>query len=115
MLLTQVVEHLSPLFLFAIIITGITAHLLYNKLGTGLNHIPGPFWAGFSDFYRLCIVWGRRPERWHIQLHTKYGDIVRIGPRTVICSSNKAAKKIYALNAGYVKVCQRLCSEDFNC
>lgn len=80
------------------------AHLLYNKFGTGLNHVPGPFFASFTDLYRLLVVWGRRPEKWHIQLHKTYGDYVRIGPRTVICADNKAAKKIYALNAGFIKV-----------
>ncbi|KAH7091419.1 pisatin demethylase [Paraphoma chrysanthemicola] len=103
MLRTQITEHFSPLIVFEFVIVGLTVYLLYNKLCTGLNHIPGPFWASFSDFYRLCIVWGRRPEQWHIQLHKKYGEVVRIGPKTVICSSNKAAKKIYALNAGFVK------------
>ncbi|CAI9629299.1 unnamed protein product [Alternaria burnsii] len=46
---------------------------------------------------------GYRPERWHIKLHEQYGDFVRIGPRTILCSSNRAAKKIYALNSGFVK------------
>lgn len=80
------------------------AWLLHNKYGTGLNHVPGPFLASFTDFYRLAVARGYRPERWHIELHKTYGDFVRIGPRTVLCSSNKAAKKIYALNAGFVKV-----------
>lgn len=78
--------------------------LLRNKYCTGLNHIPGPWLAGFTNFYRLFKVWGRRPELWHISLHKQYGDLVRIGPRTVSCSDNRAAKKIYALNAGFVKV-----------
>ncbi|KAF2031006.1 pisatin demethylase [Setomelanomma holmii] len=103
MLLLQFLEHLSPLLIITILFPWVTAHLIYNKYGTRLNHIPGPFWASFSDFYRLYIVWGRRPERWHIQLHEQYGELVRIGPKTVICSSNKAAKKVYALNAGFVK------------
>lgn len=104
MTLLRLLDQLSPfLFLtggFAIVV----ARLIYNKYGTGLNHIPGPFWASFTDAYRLFVVWRRRPELWHIRLHEQYGALVRIGPRVVICSDNKAAKKIYALNAGYAKV-----------
>jgi hypothetical protein len=99
---------LTPLL--AICFTALTARLLYNRYGTGLTHIPGPFWASFTDLYRLYIVWGRRPEQWHIQLYRQYGDWVRIGPTTILCSDNVAAKKIYALNAGYVKVRRGLVS-----
>jgi hypothetical protein len=104
MLLQQLFEILSPVLLLTACVTGLAAHLLYNKFCTGLNHIPGPFWASFTDFYRLYVVWGRRPEQWHIQLHKQYGTFVRTGSRTVICSDNKAAKTIYALNSGFVKV-----------
>ncbi|KAH8725553.1 pisatin demethylase [Phaeosphaeriaceae sp. PMI808] len=94
---------LSPIALVTSCIALLTARLLYNKFGTGLNHIPGPFWASFTDIYRLSVVWGRRPDKWHIRLHEQYGEVVRIGPATVICSKHKAAKKIYALNSGFVK------------
>jgi hypothetical protein len=104
MLLQRLFDNLSPALFLIICATGLIAHLLYNKFCTGLNHIPGPFWASFTNFYRLCVVWGRRPEQWHIQLHKQYGPFVRIGPRTVICSDNRAAKTIYALNSGFVKV-----------
>lgn len=101
-------EHLlGRLSLFSIVVccvVGIAARLLCNKYATNLNHIPGPFLAGFTDFYRLVIARGYRPERWHIELHKQYGDYVRIGPRTVICSNNKSAKRIYALNSGFTKV-----------
>jgi hypothetical protein len=104
MLQQRVFEDFSPLAFLAICFVGLIAYLLNNRFGTGLNHVPGPFWASFTDIYRLYKVWGRRAEQWHIRLHQTYGPFVRIGPRTVICSDNRTAKKIYALNAGYVKV-----------
>jgi hypothetical protein len=104
MLQQQLLTSLSPLALLIICVVGLGAHLLNNKFGTGLNHVPGPFWASFTDLYRLHKVLGRRAEQWHIQLHRRYGPFVRIGPRTVICSDNQATKKIYALNSGYIKV-----------
>jgi hypothetical protein len=104
MLLQHLFDHLSPSLLLVACIVGLAAHLLHNKFGGGLNHVPGPFWASFTEFYRLFVVWRRRPEQWHIRLHERYGPFVRIGPRTVICSDYSTAKKIYALNAGYTKV-----------
>lgn len=106
-MLEYFLTRLSPSSVVAYGTVVLIARLLYNKYGTGLNHIPGPFLASFTDFYRLAVARGYRSERWHIELHKQYGDFVRIGPRTVLCSSNKAAKKIYALNAGFVKVSKR--------
>ncbi|KAF9693475.1 hypothetical protein EKO04_008401 [Ascochyta lentis] len=99
----QILTQLSPSACVAFTIVALAARLLYNRYGTGLNHIPGHFFASFTDFYRLAVAREYRPEQWHIELYKQYGDLVRIGPRTVLCSSNKAAKKIYALNAGFVK------------
>ena len=82
----------------------IAARLLTNKFGNGINHIPGPWLASFSDIWRFLLVWGRRPEVAHRALHAKYGSLVRIGPRTVIASEPDAIKTIYALNAGFTKV-----------
>ena len=110
MLLKSIPDSVSPTAFLTICFIALLAHLLYNRYRTGLNHIPGPALASLTDFYRLWIVWQRRPEQWHIRLHEEYGDLVRIGPRTVISSSNRAAKQIYALNAGFIKVllCYRL-------
>ena len=77
---------------------------LHNKHGHALSKIPGPFLAAYSDYWRFFLVWGRRPELTHVRLHEKYGDLVRIGPKTVLVSDWDAVKKIYGLNAGYVKV-----------
>ncbi|KAH7133758.1 pisatin demethylase [Dactylonectria macrodidyma] len=85
------------------IVTCIILKAAINKFGGGLNAIPGPQLAGFSDLWRLFIVWGRRPELTHIKLHEKYGKIVRLGPRTVSVSDPQAIKVIYGLNSGFVK------------
>jgi hypothetical protein len=87
-----------------IVFTIVLARLLFNKYGNGINNIPGPLLASCTDYWRLFIVWGRRPELTHIKLHQKYGELVRIGPKTVIVANWDVVRKIYALKAGYVKV-----------
>lgn len=98
--LTQPTSHSVFLFLLLLILV----RVVVNKFGGGLAHIPGPWLASCSDLWRLYVVWGRRPEQVHIQLHDKYGAFVRIGPRTVSVSDPVAVKIIYGPNSGFVKV-----------
>ncbi|KAG7116684.1 Cytochrome monooxygenase like protein [Verticillium longisporum] len=93
----------TPLGVLAVILSLLAAKLVVNRFGGGLNGIPGPFAASFTDWWRVFIVWGRRPELTHIKLHEKYGPLVRLGPRTVSVGNAEAIKTIYALNAGFVK------------
>lgn len=80
------------------------AYCLHNRYGHGLGKVPGPFFASCSDYWRLLLVKSRRPEVTYAQLHEQHGDIVRIGPKTVLVNDWNAVKKIYSLNSGYVKV-----------
>lgn len=104
MLLDRLYDAFTISFVLQLCVAGIVVRLLYNRYANGINHIPGPFLASFTDLWRLWIVWKRRPEVVHIRLHAQYGSLVRIGPNTVIVSDSQAAKQIYALNAGFVKV-----------
>lgn len=79
-------------------------YLSLNYFYNSLNVFPGPFWAHLTDIWRYMDVKGRRPELTHIALHRKYGDVVRLGPRTLSFADPKAAKVIYGLNKGFTKV-----------
>ncbi|RMJ17486.1 hypothetical protein BHE90_002916 [Fusarium euwallaceae] len=85
------------------LLTGILLRLLVNKYGQGLNNIPGPWLAGFTDLWRLFIVRGRRAQEVHIELHKKYGPMVRLGPRAVSVADPEAIKIIYSPSSGYSK------------
>lgn len=69
-----------------------------------LLHIPGPFVAQFTDLWRLYIVSTRRAETKGIELHAKYGDVVRIGPNCVSICKPDLVQSIYGVGKGYVKV-----------
>ncbi|OQE74566.1 hypothetical protein PENNAL_c0079G11318 [Penicillium nalgiovense] len=77
--------------------------LAFNRYGYGIAHIPGPFLASITDFWRLFVVWGRRPEIEHIRLHKQYGKFVRLGPNTVSVSDPSSIREIYGLAAGFKK------------
>lgn len=103
----MIVDQLFPRSFGALVLwllAGLLAKFIINKYANGLNRIPGPWLAGFTDLYRLCIVWGRRPELWHIRLHEKQGKLVRLGPNAVSIADPDAIKTIYGLSTGYVKV-----------
>lgn len=93
--LHSAVYAVPPLFLL---------YLALNYFYNSLNIFPGPFWAHLTDVWRYIDVKGRRPELTHIALHRKYGDIVRLGPRTLSFADPKATKVIYGLNKGFTKV-----------
>ena len=85
-------------------LVALLARLARNKYGYGIANVPGPFCAAYTDLWRFFVVWGGRAERTHIQLHDKYGPLVRLGPNSVSISDPEAIKVIYGLASTYVKV-----------
>ncbi|KNG84908.1 benzoate 4-monooxygenase cytochrome P450 [Aspergillus nomiae NRRL 13137] len=69
----------------AIIILGVS-HLLWNYLSSPLKIFPGPFWASFTNLWRLQDVFRGRCDITHNQLHRKFGTAVRMGPNVLSLS-----------------------------
>jgi len=91
-------------YVILLLLLAVFVRLLHNKYGNGINSVPGPLLASVTNIWRLVLVTGRRPELTHIELHRKYGSVVRLGPNVVSVSDPSALKIIYAINAGFVKV-----------
>lgn len=83
-------------------------YFLSNKYRYGINQYPGPWLAAYTDWWRFFDNVGQKSEKTFIQLHRKYGDIVRIGPNVLSFADPKALKAIYGLNKGFQKV--KMCS-----
>lgn len=81
----------------------LVAVAVFNRYCNGLNHIHGPLLASCTDLWRLWQASKRRPELKHIELHERYGPVVRIGPRCVSVSDSKAVKLIYGINTPFTK------------
>ncbi|KAF1816447.1 cytochrome P450 [Eremomyces bilateralis CBS 781.70] len=86
-----------------ILVTCIAARLLHNKYGRGLHRYPGPWLAAYMTIWRFLENYGRRTEWTHINLHRRYGDVVRLDPNALSFADPKAIKVIYGLNKGMVK------------
>ncbi|KAK0739073.1 cytochrome P450 [Apiosordaria backusii] len=102
-MITDQIIHLLAQHWPAVLITVVLACLVKNRYHNGLNKYPGPFLASLTDWWRFYDVYKRRPERTQIELHRKYGPVVRLGPNTLSFADPEALKTIYGLNKGFVK------------
>jgi hypothetical protein len=76
----------------------VTARLLlsiYLDLTSPLKAVRGPFWARFTRLWYLFRVSQRHFERENIELHQKYGSIVRVAPNWYSVHGRDAQHKLY--------------------
>lgn len=88
----------------SILILYVVVHLTRNYLTPGASAIPGPFLAKISNIWRFVDVATGHAEVTLSELHRKYGDYVRLGPKVVSVRDLDAIKIIYGINKGYDKV-----------
>ncbi|KAL2799529.1 cytochrome P450 [Aspergillus keveii] len=91
---------LSLIFYTCTVLSVLTCYL---RSYLRLRHIPGPFWAQFSNLPRFLWVAGGDAHDVHIALHRKYGDLVRIGPNLVSVTDPDEIPKIYDFAGRYLK------------
>ena len=70
---------------------------LLAHLRLALRPHPGPFWARWSKLWYFSRVWRGRFEHDNIDLHRRYGPVVRVAPNWYSIDDPAAAKKIYGL------------------
>ncbi|MCJ1309075.1 hypothetical protein MMC25_002730 [Agyrium rufum] len=73
------------------------------RYSSPLRSIPGPFLASVTNFQRLYWTWTKTPFLKHIDLHRKYGKLVRLGPNVVSISDPAAIPTIYGFNYDFQK------------
>ncbi|KAF4547722.1 Cytochrome P450-like protein 71 [Elsinoe fawcettii] len=92
---------LSHLFTCAIII--LLAVVLRIKYKPGLRHVPGPFIASVSSWWKLRAVWNRNMHLENMRVHEDYGPIVRIGPNHVSLADPASMATIYGVQKVFPK------------
>lgn len=60
-----------------------------------LAHIPGPFLARISNVYSMAIYFTWKEHEIHMELHRKYGPVVRLSPDALIISDPKYLPIVY--------------------
>lgn len=80
------------------------ARLFYNKYSTPLRKVPGPFWASCSRIPRFFAVLIGRPNEWELNLHRRYGSLVRVGPDLLSVGDPAEINQIYGASTKFKKV-----------
>ncbi len=87
-----------------VLIIGWITYMIYTRYFTGLSHIPGPYIASVSNFWKIKAAWKEAMPQLNIALHRKHGPLVRIGPNTVSVDDPAALSVIYGFKPTYRKV-----------
>lgn len=91
----------------SLLATGAVALLVLLQLGRTwwrLRHIPGPFFAKFTNLQRVYWVKTKRAHLILQEAHERYGELVRIGPNTVSIHNPEVLPTIYTARLGFPKV-----------
>lgn len=89
---------------FGVAVVLLLARVLYLHLTSPLGHIPGPFWARFTDLWRLVDYYRSTQIETQRRLHEQLGPVVRIGPNIVSLSDPQLVKVVYSTRGEYLKV-----------
>ena len=85
----------------ALVALGLVVHLF--RVYWRLRHIPGPFWAKFTNLQRVRWVLTWRAHEFYQQAHAKYGDAVRFGPNMVSLANPEWISTVYPTRPGFPK------------
>jgi hypothetical protein len=88
----------SPLYAAPLCLTISIIYLIFKSRGYKLDHIPGPFLARYTNSWRAYKAWSTNHydggNNYQTQLLGKYGDVVRIGPNTVLVLDPEALNSV---------------------
>jgi hypothetical protein len=87
-----------------VVIAVVVLRLITNRFRRSLAGIPGPAIAKWTRLWKLHSVWKGDHHNTAIDLHRKYGPLVRIGPKHISVGDPSAIPIIYGLNKGFTKV-----------
>ena len=90
-------------YLWQLLAVLILFHLVRNKFQRHLRSIPGPTAAAYTKFWRVYDVWKGHAHLTAIDLHRKYGPLVRIAPNHVSISDPSYIPVIYNIKENYTK------------
>ncbi|RAK98993.1 cytochrome P450 [Aspergillus ibericus CBS 121593] len=68
-----------------------------------LRHIPGPWLSALTNVPRSYWVWTNRSHDIHIDLHRKYGRLVRFGPNMISVTDPQEIPHIYSFAGTFGK------------
>jgi hypothetical protein len=88
--------------ILSVLLTLLTYLLVQSlKSSTHLSHIPGPWFAPFTDLYLIYKTWRGETFRELNVLCEKYGPIFRIAPNFVVVGDPAEVKKVWGVRSTF--------------
>ncbi|CAI7653533.1 unnamed protein product [Penicillium discolor] len=78
-------------------------HHVYRLAHDPLRRVPGPWLARFTRLWELHQIRGGHFEQVNVELHQRYGPIVRLAPNRYSICSSAALKTIYGHDSKFTK------------
>lgn len=75
----------------------------YKRYASPLRKYPGPLLASFSRLWKVISTARGRTHLEHIELHRKYGPVVRIAPNEVSVALPEVARTLLSAGKGFYK------------
>lgn len=88
-----------PLFGLALVV----ARFLHIHFFHPLRRFPGPFWAVHTDLWRVYQLSTKRFPEKLLELHTRYGPVVRIAPNELSFDGVGIIEQVYKGGRKFVK------------
>jgi hypothetical protein len=88
----------------AFLSTLLCAYLIRLRYKPGVKSVPGPFFASFTNLWRLIDVHRGRADLTLRALHEKHGPLVRVGPNCISVADPAEIKTIYGITRLFPKV-----------
>ena len=97
--LTDLVAFVTGGRILLILFFAISIVVIFRRQFAPIAKIPGPFLTRFTHLPIVCQDSKSNRTWWTIELHKKYGPLVRLSPNEVSCSSTPTMTDVYAGNA----------------
>ncbi|KAI0201182.1 cytochrome P450 [Astrocystis sublimbata] len=81
----------------------IVSRMVYKRYASPLRSIPGPFLASCSRLWKVKSAMSENSQWEHINLHKKYGPVVRIAPNEVSFASPHVARNLLSAGKRFYK------------
>ncbi|KAF3075096.1 Pisatin demethylase [Trichoderma lentiforme] len=95
---------LGPLLFFgSALIVASAGYVVYQCFFSPIAAFPGPFAAKFTKIWRAYATYRGQWHREIMELHRRYGNVVRIGPNELSVGDPEAFRTIYRVNGAFVK------------
>ena len=103
------VNDISSLHIATALVVAWCIYVVVNSATARLSQIPGPILAQYTDLWNAYKVWQWNSgyidrNGFYKTLQERYGDCVRVGPRTVLVFDPAAVPVIYGVRAKLEKV-----------